>query len=240
MRFGKGGSFLHRNNFGKETKMLQDGEKGVIIQRDKQTYAVAPHIPCGVVRPATLRRLADVAEKYGAQAVKITSAARIAIVGVNEKDIDNIWTELGMSPGFAVGLCVRSIKACPGTTFCKKGQQDSLTLGLKLDGKYHGLELPGKFKLGVSGCPNQCAETCIKDIGIVGMPKGWKVMVGGNGGAKPRLSVELAKDLTEEQALDLVDKIIKYYKANAKPHQRLGAMIERMGFEEFKKAVLGE
>jgi NAD(P)H-nitrite reductase large subunit len=240
MRFGKGGSFLHWNNFGKETKMLQDGEKGVIIQRDKQTYAVAPHIPCGVVRPATLRRLADVAEKYGAQAVKITSAARIAIVGVNEKDIDNIWIELGMSPGFAVGLCVRSVKACPGTTFCKKGQQDSLGLGLKLDGRYHGLELPGKFKLGVSGCPNQCAETCIKDVGIVGMPKGWKVMVGGNGGAKPRLSVEFAKDLSEEQALDLVDKIIKYYKANAKPHQRLGAMIERMGFEEFKKAVLGE
>jgi len=220
--------------------MLKDGEKGVIIQRDKRTYAVAPHIPCGVVQPATLRKLADAAEKYGAAALKITSAARIAIVGLKEEDVDNVWSELGMKPGAAVGLCVRSVKACPGTTFCKRGIQDSLSLGLKLDEKYHGLELPAKFKIGVSGCPNQCAETCIKDVGLVGLPKGWKVLVGGNGGAKPRLSQEIAKDLSVEQALELVDKIINYYKANAKPHQRLGAMMEKMGFEEFKSAVCSE
>ena len=99
--------------------MLQDGEKGVIVQRDKRTYAVAPHVPCGVIQPEQLRIIADVAEKYGAQAIKITSAARIALVGVEEKDIDAIWKELGMLPGFAVGLCVRSIKACPGTSFCR-------------------------------------------------------------------------------------------------------------------------
>ena len=220
--------------------MLQDGEKGVIIQRDKQTYAVAPHIPCGVVKPDTLRKLADVAEKHGAAALKITSAARIAIVGIDEKDVDDIWSELGMSPGFAVGLCVRSVKACPGTTFCKRGIQDSLALGLKFDEKYHGLELPGKLKIGVSGCPNQCAETCIKDVGLVGMPKGWKVLVGGNGGAKPRLSKELAKNITTEEALELVEKIIEYYKDNARPHQRLGSMIEKIGFDEFKTAMLGD
>ena len=220
--------------------MLQDGEKGVIIQRDKQSYAVAPHIPCGVVKPQTLRKVADVAEKYNAAALKITSAARIAIVGIDEKDVDDIWSELGMSPGFAVGLCVRSVKACPGTTFCKRGIQDSLTLGLELDEKYHGLELPAKLKIGVSGCPNQCAETCIKDVGLVGMPKGWKVLVGGNGGAKPRLSKELAKNITTEEALELVEKIIEYYKDNARPHQRLGSMIEKMGFDEFKAAILGD
>lgn len=220
--------------------MLQDGQKGVIIQRDKKTYAVAPHIPCGVVKPETLRKLADVSEKYGAQALKITSASRIAVVGIDEKDVDAVWSELEMSPGFAVGLCVRSVKACPGTTFCKRGMQDSLGVGLKLDGKYHGKELPGKFKMGVSGCPNQCAETCIKDVGLVGMKNGWRLLVGGNGGGKPRLSQELARDLTTEQAMELADKVIEYYQANAKPHQRLGAMIEKMGFEQFKSAVLGE
>ncbi len=219
--------------------MLKDGEKGVIIQRDKYTYAVAPHIPCGVVKPEILRKLADVAEKFGAAALKITSAARIAIVGLKEEDVDNVWSELGMKPGAAVGLCVRSVKACPGTTFCKRGLQDSLTLGLKLDEKYHGLELPSKLKIGVSGCPNQCAETAIKDIGLVGMPKGWRLLVGGNGGAKPRLSKELAKDITAEEALKLVEKIIEYYKANAKPHQRLGAMLEKMSFDEFKSAIIG-
>lgn len=220
--------------------MLQDGDRGVIIQRDKQTYAVAPHIPCGVVKPETLRKLADVAEKYGAAALKITSAARIAIVGLKEADVDGVWADLQMAPGAAVGLCVRSVKACPGTTFCKRGLQDSLAVGLKLDEKYHGLELPGKFKVGVSGCPNQCAETCIKDVGLVGMPKGWKVLVGGNGGAKPRLARELAKDVSADEALTLVDKVIAYYRANARPHQRLGSLIEKMGFEPFSVAVLGK
>ena len=217
--------------------MLKDGEKGVIIQRDKQTYAIAPHIPCGVVQPETLRKLADVAEKYDAAALKITSAARIAVVGIDEKDVDSIWSELGMSPGFAVGLCVRSVKACPGATFCKRGIQDSLSVGLRLDEKYHGLELPGKFKIGVSGCPNQCAETCIKDIGLVGMKNGWRLLVGGNGGGKPRLSRELTRDLSTEQAIELIEKVIEYYKDNAKPHQRLGAMLEKMDFDEFKSAV---
>lgn len=220
--------------------MLKDGDKGVIIQRDKKTYAVAPHLPCGVVSPQVLRRLADTAEKFNVAALKVTSAARIALVGIQEDQVDDIWASLEMTPGAAVGLCVRSVKACPGTTFCKRGQQDSLGLGMMLDEKYHGMELPGKFKLGVSGCPNQCAETCIKDVGLVGMKKGWKVLVGGNGGGKPRLSQEIAKDLSDSEALEMIDKIILFYKNNAKPHQRIGAMIEKMGFDEFKKAIIGE
>lgn len=220
--------------------MLNDGEKGVIIQRDKQTYAVAPHIPCGVVEPETLRKLADTAEKYKVTALKITSAARIAIVGLKEDDVDKVWAELGMNPGAGVGLCVRSIKACPGTTFCKRGLRDSLSLGMQLDKKYHGMEMPGKLKFGVSGCPNQCAETCIKDIGLVGKPNGWTLVVGGNGGAKPRLAKELAKDITVDEAVNLIEKIIDFYKANARPHQRLGAMLDKMDFEEFKSAVTGE
>ena len=219
--------------------MLNDGEKGVILQRDKATYAVAPHIPCGVVSAETLRNIADVAEKYNAAAMKITSAARIAIVGLKEEDVDNVWADLGLNPGAAVGLCVRSVKACPGTTFCKRGKQDSLTVGMKLDEIYHGMELPGKLKIGVSGCANECAETCIKDIALVGMASGWRLLVGGNGGARARLAVELARDLDTEQALKLIEKVVDYYKANAKPHQRIGAMLEKMDFEEFKAAVLG-
>jgi NAD(P)H-nitrite reductase large subunit len=221
--------------------MLKDGEKGVIIQRDKETYAVAPHVPCGVISPDTLRKMADVAEKYNAAALKITSAARIAIVGLKEEDVDNVWADLGMSPGAAVGLCVRSIKACPGTTFCKRGQEDSLGFGMKLDEIYHGMELPGKLKMGVSGCANQCAETSVKDIGLVGGPKGWKIFVGGCAGNRPRLGSELVTNVTTEEAFAMVEKIVEYYKINAKPRQRVGMMIEKMGgFEEFKKDLLGE
>jgi NAD(P)H-nitrite reductase large subunit len=221
--------------------MLQDGEKGVIIQRDKQTYAVAPHLPCGVVAPGTLRKMADVAEKYNVAALKITSAARIALVGLKEEQVDDVWRDLEMSPGAAVGLCVRSVKACPGTTFCKRGQQDSLGVGMQLDEKYHGLQLPGKFKIGVSGCPNQCAENCIKDVALMGTAKGWMVQVGGNGGARPRLAQELVRDVSIEQALEIVDKVITFYQEKGeKKHRRLGALIDEVGFETFKKAILGD
>jgi len=218
--------------------MLNDGEKGVIIQRDKETYAVAPHIPCGVVTAEQLRKIADVAEKYGVAALKITSAARIALVGLKEDDIDKVWADLGLAPGAAVGLCVRSVKACPGTTFCKRGQRDSLGTGIYFDKKYHGMQTPGKMKIGASGCPNQCAETSIKDIGLVGKKAGWDVLVGGNGGGRPRLSQKIASGLSDDDAKALVDRLIAYYKENAKPRERMGRMIERIGLEAMGEAVL--
>ncbi|AET63943.1 NAD(P)/FAD-dependent oxidoreductase [Methanothrix harundinacea] len=212
-------------------------EKGAILQRDKETYAIAPHIAGGIIDPASLKRIAEVAEKYKAAALKITSAQRIAIVGLKPEDLDGAWADLGMKPGAAIGLCVRSVKICPGTTFCKRGLQDSVGVGLKLDEKYHGMEMPSKFKIGVSGCPNSCAEPAVKDLGLMGTAKGWTVLVGGNAARKPRLGVVLAEALSDEEALALVEKVIGYYKANAEK-QRLGEFIEEIGFEKFKGAVL--
>jgi len=217
--------------------MLKLGEKGAIPQRDGQTYAIAPHIPCGVVTPQLLRKLADVAEKYGAQAIKITGATRMAIVGLKEENIDAIWKDLGMSAGAAVGLCIRSIRACPGTTFCKLGKQDALGLGLKLDERYHGLELPGKFKIAVSGCQLSCSESWVRDIGLTGQPEGWMLTVGGNVGAQPRIGQELLKGLTDDQALVMVEKVLQWYKANAKKGERLGMLLNRVGLDPLKAAV---
>ncbi|MFZ3046610.1 MAG: NAD(P)/FAD-dependent oxidoreductase [Desulfatirhabdiaceae bacterium] len=219
--------------------MLKDGEKGAVLQRDKTTYAIVPHFPCGVITPEKLRRVAEVAEKYNCVALKLTSAERIAMVGIKEEDIDAVWQDLGIDPGHAVGLCVRSVKVCPGTTFCRIAQQDSLGIGMLLDQKYHGMPLPGKFKIGVSGCVNDCVETCIKDIGLIGKSKGWTLKAGGNGTAKPRLALELAADLDQDAALQLIEKVVAFYSKQAKPNERLGATIERVGFEELKKQVLG-
>jgi len=217
--------------------MLKLGEKGTILQRDNQTYAIAPHIPCGVLTPQLLRKLADVAEKYGAKALKITGATRIAIVGLKEDDIDAIWSELGMSAGAAVGLCVRSIRACPGTTFCKLGKQDALSVGLALDERYHGFALPGKLKMSVSGCTLNCAESWVRDIGLTGYEEGWMLSVGGNVGARPRIGKELTKGLNKDQTLAMVEKILQYYKTNAKKGDRLGMLIDRIGLDALKAFV---
>lgn len=211
-------------------------EKGAISQRDGKTFAVAPHISGGIIDVAGLRKIVDIAEKYNAQALKLTSAQRIAIVGIKPEDLDNLWDDLQMKPAHAAGLCVRSVKICPGTTFCKKGQQDSVGIGLKLDEKNYGKELPSKLKIGVSGCLNSCSEHIIKDIGIVGTSKGWNITVGGSAGLKPRLGVTLNENLSDEEALDTVDRIIEYYKRHSKK-KRLGEFIDEIGFEKFKAEI---
>ncbi|MFR8870000.1 NAD(P)/FAD-dependent oxidoreductase [Paraclostridium sordellii] len=208
-------------------------DKGAVIQRDMKTYAIAPHVPAGLISSDQLRKLADVADKYNAKAIKITAAQRIALVGLEEKYIDSAWQDLGMKPGAAIGLCVRSIKTCPGTTFCKRAFRDSVSIGLKLDDRYHGMNLPNKLKIGVSGCPNSCSDNHTRDIGLMGTPKGWSVFVGGKGGTLPRLGDKLIMGVSDEKVLNLVDEIVKVYASNATGKERLGAYIDRVGFDNF-------
>lgn len=215
-------------------------EQGAIVQRDKETYAVTPHIPGGIITDSNvLRKLADVFDKYGAQAMKVTSSQRIAIVGVKEADLDAIWNELGMEKGNALGNCVRSVRICPAAAFCKRAQQDAGPLGLEIDRLYHGMELPGKFKIAVSGCPNSCAENAVRDLGVMGTNKGYTITIGGSAGVQPRLADKLAEGLASDEVLPLVEKIMNYYKENAKKYERMGKMIGRIGFDKVKEDLLG-
>lgn len=217
--------------------MLRLGEKGAIPQRDNQTYAIAPHIPCGLLTPELLRRVADVAEKYSVKVVKITGATRLAIIGLKEEDIDGVWEDLKLDKGAAVGLCIRSIRACPGNTYCKLGQQDALAVGLKMDAVYHGKQLPGKFKMAVSGCHLSCAESWVRDIGLIGRKDGWALVIGGNVGASPRIAQEITDKLTDEAAMAAIENVIAFYAKEAQKGERLGKMIDRIGIEPFKAAL---
>jgi NAD(P)H-nitrite reductase large subunit len=217
-----------------ETKKTDILEKGAIIQRDGETYAIAPHTPAGLLTPAILRKIADVAEKYNLKAIKLSSSQRVVLVGLKEDDIDVAWEDLGMKPGSAIGICVRSVRVCPGTTFCKRAQQDSLGLGLKLDEKYHGMALPAKMKIGVSGCLFSCAESAVRDIGFVGDPNGFKCYIGGSANATPRIGDLIAQGLSEEDALNLTEKIITYLKTK-QSKKRIGRLIEEIGIETFRK-----
>lgn len=219
--------------------MLKDGQKGVILQRDKQTYAIAPHIPCGIVTPEMLEKFAAVARTYNAQALKITSAARIAIIGIKEEDVDAIWDDLDFDMGHAVGLCVRSVKVCPGTQFCRLAKQDSITMGKKIDATYHGMAMPSKMKMAVSGCKIQCGENCIKDLSLYGTEKGWTVLVGGMGGIKPRLAEVLAEDIPEEEVEQLLERTIDYYRENSK-RARIGFMLDTIGIQTLRDAVVNK
>lgn len=138
-------------------------EKGAIIQRDRRTYAIVPHLPAGLATPEQLELIAAVARRFGAR-LKLSSAQRVLIVGLAEEDLDAAWADLGgMNRARPFGPCVRSVKICPGTDFCKRGQQDSVALGLKLDARYQAKELPWKLKMAVSGCMSLPSKVCCQE-----------------------------------------------------------------------------
>ena len=214
--------------------------KGAILQRDKETYAIVPRIPMGVLTPDVLEKLASIARKYNVRIIKITSGQRIALVGIKPYDVEAAWKDLGMDVGPAEGLCVHYVQSCPGTETCKFGQGNSLGLASRIENMYVGREdfIQAKTKFGISGCTLNCAESYLRDLGAFCTPDGWTVLVGGNSGGRPRIGDLLAKKLTEEQVVDLFGRCLDYYSKNARPRERMPRFIERIGIEDFKKALL--
>lgn len=218
--------------------MLPKGANLQKIHNGKKTYAITPHLPGGFIKPDVLEKYAHVARKYNG-ILKLTSAQRIMITGLKAEDIEEIWQELGMQPAMGFANCVRSVKICPGIAFCKRGKQDSIKLGLELDKRYIKKEMPSRMKLGVSGCPNSCAESVIKDVGVIGTDEGWDVYVGGSAGSHPRLADKLIAGLDYDDTLRIIDIVVRYYQKNA-DIERVGQFIDRIGFEKFQSDVLAE
>jgi NAD(P)H-nitrite reductase large subunit len=213
-------------------------EKGAIIQRDQQSFAVAPHIPGGFIGVDEFGKIVDTAAKYHAQTLKMTSGQRIAVVGLQESDLDAFWKDVERSIGYAIGLCVRMVKFCPGTTYCRHGKQDAMGVGLELDGRHHGRMLSAKFKIGVAGCEYACNAPLFKEVGLLGLPDGWQVTIGGTCGAKPRFGDIIAQGLDDQHAKELTDKVINWFEAgNFKPKVRMGRVIDELGLDEVKKAI---
>ncbi|MBU4462953.1 MAG: NAD(P)/FAD-dependent oxidoreductase [Proteobacteria bacterium] len=211
---------------------------GAILQRDKETYAIVPKTPVGLVTPEHLENIANAARKYKIPIIKITSGQRFALVGIKKDDLDNIWKDLDMDMGKATELCLHYVQACPGTAVCKFGVQDSLGLGMEIEKFFSGIDLPAKVKFGVSGCHFSCGESFVRDIGILGMKKGWTLIVGGNSGHRARIGNILVEDLSKDEIIDLTKKVLDYYKNNARKRERMARFVDRIGIEEIKEAIL--
>jgi nitrite reductase (NADH) large subunit len=135
-----------------------------------------------------LRRIADVADKYQVPMVKVTGGQRIDLLGVKKEDLVNVWQDLGMQSGHAYGKSIRTVKTCVGSEFCRFGTQNSTQMGIDLETMLANMWSPHKVKLAVSGCPRNCAEAGIKDVGVIAVDSGWELYVGGNGGIKTEVA----------------------------------------------------
>lgn len=218
--------------------MSTEDPRGAILQRDKTTYAIVPRTPAGLLSADILEALARVVRKYEIPIVKITSGQRIALVGLKKEEVEQVWQDLKLDVGHAIELCLHYVQACPGTAVCRFGQQDSLGLGVELEKLYAEIDTPAKLKIGVSGCPMCCGESYLRDIGLIGKKNGWTVTFGGNSGGRPRMADVLAENLSRKEALQLVDRCIAFYIANGKKKERTARLVERLGSEAVKEAIL--
>ena len=209
------------------------------IQRDG-TFSVVPRMYGGVTTPDELRRIADVADRYEVPLVKVTGGQRLDLLGVKKQDLPDIWRELGMPSGHAYAKAVRTVKTCVGTDFCRFGLGDAIGLGVEMEKLWEGLHTPHKVKSGVSGCPRNCAEATVKDIGCVAVEGGWQVRAGGAAGGNVREADIIATVDSRAEALRIATTFLQYYRENADYKERTYDFIPRVGLEHVREIVLGE
>jgi len=206
------------------------------VSNGKRTYGITPHIPGGFITTETMQKIVDVAKKYNG-VLKLTSGQRVLITNLKEEDLSNIWTELGMEPAVKTQNSVKNVEMCPAG-YCKRSKYNTIGTGMKLLRKYKWMEMPCRTKIGVAGCRNACGSVYSKDVGVIADKTGFIVTVGGSAGYNPRMADIVIQDITENQALNLVDNIFKYYKEAAQPGEKLGFLIDRIGIAKFNEEVL--
>ncbi len=217
--------------------------KAAILQKDCQSYAIMAPLIGGIMDPGTARRIVEACESFGVKTLKLTGAQRLALLGVKEVDIDKLYDALGVKPQVGAALCQQYVKVCPGNSFCTRGQRDTVSFAQKLIERFHPFpKITAKVKIGIAGCYNSCVEPAIKDIGLIGLPKGWIIMAGGAGGKDPMLGEVIARNMSDDQVLDLTEAILKYYRGASLRHStrnmRLGVILKKEGMGRFLR-VLG-
>lgn len=207
------------------------------IQKDG-TYSVVPRMWGGVTNASELRRIADVVDKYEIPMVKVTGGQRIDLLGVKKEDLPRVWADLDMPCGHAYGKSLRTVKTCVGSEFCRFGTQDSTGMGIALERALTGMWSPHKVKLAVSGCPRNCAESGIKDVGVIAVESGWELHVGGNGGIRTEVAQFLAKVTTPDEVLEYSLAFLQLYREEAFYLERTVHYLSRVGLDYVKARVV--
>ncbi len=221
--------------------------QGFILNRNKETFSLRIVTGYGVVTPQFLHTVADAAEKFGCRLIGLTSRLGFELTGIRPEDADAVekyLSERGILTG-GTGPRIRPIVACKGAV-CRFGLHDTWALGQKLHERFyigwHDVALPAKFKIGVGGCPNNCIKPQLNDFSVVGAAAGEKcvkIFIGGKYGRKWRQGDELGGLYSHDESLEILEKALHYYKDNANPKERFGDMIDRLGLETVRKALLG-
>ncbi len=150
-------------------KELKKG--GMMRQAEAGLFSVRLHVVGGRLDTPQLRAIREAADRFGRGEVHLTSRQGVEIPYVPQDSLAALKEFLAPS-GVGVGVCgptVRTVTACQGCRVCPSGVIDSPALAEAVDRELYGKPVPHKFKVGISGCVNNCMKAEENDVGI----KGW-------------------------------------------------------------------
>ncbi|MCH4170600.1 MAG: nitrite reductase large subunit NirB [Lactobacillus sp.] len=201
------------------------------IQKDG-TFSVIPRMAGGKTSPEQLIKIAKVAEKFHVPMIKVVNAQRIGLYGIRKADLPKVWHDLDMDSGEAYEkTATREVKACVGKNWCRFGTIDSAGLAELIDRNYVGIDTPHKVKLGVAGCPRNCAEVLTKDFGVIGIEGGYQLYIGGNNGTQVVEASLLTTVKTEDEVLTYFGAYLQWYREHAHYGQRTFKVVQNTGVE---------
>jgi len=189
-------------------------------------------------------RLAD-AHKAGAESPAYLIAHQAdagvtpeTIVGSQDEIAARLLNDPSTSEGHAYAKALRTVKTCVGSEWCRFGTQDSTRMGKELERALWRMYAPHKVKLAVSGCPRNCAESGIKDVGVIGVDSGWEIYVAGNGGIKTEVAQFLVRVATHAEVLEYAGAFLQLYREEGWYLERTVHYVARVGIDSVRKRVV--
>jgi len=217
----------------KHDALIEEMPKGALAQAGGGLYSVTPRMPLGRITPEQLDIINSVVRDFNLPGVRVTAGQRLKLQGIPKDQVRAVIDRLGPVGEF----CRYYVQACPGSTLCRMGMRDSMAMGERLEGFLNTVELPSKLKTGVSGCSMCCAESYVRDVGLVGRKGGWTVLFGGNAGKRVRKADVLDENASDDEALEIIARVLGFYAREAKSKERTARFVERIGIDAVRRAL---
>jgi len=231
---------------------------GTYGQRQPGFQMLRVKIAAGVLKPAQLRVLADIADEYSTGRGHLTTRENIQFHFVKLENVGaamRLLADAGLTTREACGNTVRNVTACPVAGICPGEAFDVTPYALGVSRyllrhpDFH--DLPRKFKIAFSGCENDgdCAVAGIHDVGLIAQVRGnngtsrrgFKVLVGGGLGSLPTEAAVLTDFLPEEELLPTIEAILRVFTETGNRKNKLMArlkfVLRAKGIEEFRRLV---